>query len=180
MPFFSTTTLRADRASLLATLAFRELLATGLAAVFFSALADWACFLVVFCVDAALVAASATGTATIDTDTSTAAATADKGVEPKNLEKMESDRNMIRSAHRNGASVGNKEIVSKIKDLQTLLKVRFTYISTLRKKFVMHHVCDRTPAGLTQAQSGSPLLPLGSDEANTHSHCWLSASIVTC
>ncbi|SOY43920.1 exported hypothetical protein [Cupriavidus taiwanensis] len=169
LPFFNTTTLRAEPASLLATLAFRALLATGLAALFFSALVVLACFLVDFCVDAALVAASATGTATIDTDTSTAAATADKGVEPKNLEKMESDRNMIRSAHRNGASVGKKEIVSKIKDLQTLLKVRFPYISILRKMYAMHHVCYRTSVRSTQAQSGSPLLPLRSDEANTES-----------
>ncbi|WP_432259879.1 hypothetical protein [Cupriavidus sp. TMH.W2] len=68
-------------------------------APFFSALADFACFLDVFWVLADVVAASATGAATIDTDTRTAAATADRGVEPKNLEKMESDRNMIRSAH---------------------------------------------------------------------------------
>ncbi|SPK70300.1 exported hypothetical protein [Cupriavidus taiwanensis] len=169
LPFFSTTTLRAEPASLFATLALRALLATGVEAVFFSVLAEFACFLLVFCVEAALVAASATGTATIDTDTSTAAATADKGVEPKNLEKMESDRNMIRSAHRNGASVGNKEIVSKIKDLQTLLKVRFTYISALRKKYAMRHVRYRTLVRAIQAQSGSPLLPLRNDEANTQS-----------
>ncbi|BDB23860.1 hypothetical protein CTP10_R12010 [Cupriavidus sp. P-10] len=99
MPFFSTMTLRAERASLFATLLLRDFAVTSLEVDFLVTLALVACFFVAFCVLAGLLAASAKGAATIDTDTSTAAATADKGVEPKNLEKMESDRNMIRSAH---------------------------------------------------------------------------------
>ncbi|WP_371704746.1 hypothetical protein [Cupriavidus sp. L7L] len=83
----------------MATLLVRDFALTALEADFLVTLALVACFLDAFCVLADVLAASATGAATIDTDTSTAAATADKGVEPKNLEKMESDRNMIRSAH---------------------------------------------------------------------------------
>jgi hypothetical protein len=57
-----------------------------------------------------------------------------KGIEPKNLENGESDRDMIHSARIwNGASVGKKEIVSKINDLRSLLKVRLSVNFVMQK-----------------------------------------------
>jgi hypothetical protein len=92
-------TLREDEASAVVRLL--------LALAFFSLLDDFVCFFADFSVDVDLVAASATGAASIEADASTATAMALMGVKPKNLEKMESDRNMIQSAHQDGASVGN-------------------------------------------------------------------------
>jgi hypothetical protein len=97
LPFFSTITFREAETSAVVCL----LLAPDLA------LDDFVCFLAGFSVDVDVVAASAMGAASIEADASTATAMALMGVKPKNLEKMESDRNMIRSAHQDGASLGN-------------------------------------------------------------------------
>ncbi|MDF3889367.1 hypothetical protein P3W83_44160 [Cupriavidus basilensis] len=78
----------------------------------------------------------------METVSSTEAATDVRGVEPKNRNNRgESDRNMIHSARNlDCASLGKKEIVSKIKDLRSLFKVRFANNSTLQKKQRIHHM----------------------------------------
>ncbi|WP_233472355.1 hypothetical protein [Cupriavidus respiraculi] len=106
---------------------------------FFWTFTTFSVFLPAFADD--FLAASAAGDAISDTETSMVTAIERKGIEPKNLENGESDRDMIHSARIwNGASVGKKEIVSKINDLRSLIKVRLSVHFVMQKIKRINHI----------------------------------------